>query len=233
MTLTDSEREQLLRESGLAFAGRVTASVTHELNNVLSTVSELSGLLEDIAAAGSLSGALAQERLARIATGLTAQVKRGAAIVKRLNRFAHGADDAIQSVDVAGLIELIAGLADPLIRRHEVTLETAIDGAPPVIETNTFVLEQLLYLWIDLAASASDRTQPITVSCRPHSSGAEIEIAWYPAQAVEHRSDQESLFEVLAQELCGAVRTVSGDDGSRHRIITLPHDTEARARSAG
>ena len=227
MTLTDSERERLLRESGLAFAGRITASVTHELNNVLSTVGELSGLLEDVAAAGSLSGAVAQERLARIVTGLTAQVKRGAAIVKRLNRFAHSTDDTIQSVDLADLIELIAGLADPLIRRHEVTLKTLVDGAPPIIETNTFVLEQLLYLWIDVAASASGRAQPITVSCRRHSSGAEIEIAWHPGRALEAPSGQDTLFEVLAREIRGAVRTAQGDDGFCHRSITLPHDIEA------
>ena len=41
--------DKTLSES-LAFFGAINASVTHELNNVLGTIEQISGLLEDLAA---------------------------------------------------------------------------------------------------------------------------------------------------------------------------------------
>ena len=222
MTAKNPETDQQLHAANLAFAGRVTASVTHELNNVLSTVSELSGLLEDVAACAPPSDAKSQERLERIATGLLAQVRRGADIVKRLNRFAHSTDAPIQSVDLQELLELIAGLADPLIRRHGVTLETDLGDASVVIETYAFLLEQLLYLSIDAAASTGERGCPVTIACRPQPSGGTIEIAWQPHNGKEPAADYTAILQLLAQVLHGEVQMTTADDGTRHRVITLP-----------
>jgi C4-dicarboxylate-specific signal transduction histidine kinase len=222
MMATNKDAKPTLRPATcLAFAGRVAASVTHELNNVLSTISELSGLLADVAASDPAKGEVSQERLERIATSLMAQVKRGAAIVKRLNRFAHSSDTDIQSVNVNELVGLVAGLTEPLTRRHSVTLETDLDDTAITIQTNAFLLEQLLYLWIDDAASASERGQTVRIVCRPHAQGCVIEVIWSPKPARDQSTDQVALLDALAQELQGEVKETSAEDGARCRAITL------------
>ena len=42
------DRDLAARQNGFAFFGAITASLSHELNNVLATIKELSGLLEDL-----------------------------------------------------------------------------------------------------------------------------------------------------------------------------------------
>lgn len=223
MTAANKDAEPSLRPAVcLAFAGRVAASVTHELNNVLSTISELSGLLEDVAAADPAKGAVSQERLERIATGLMAQVKRGAAIVKRLNRFAHSSDTDIQSVDLKELIVLVAGLAEPLSRRHSVTLETQTGDTAITIQTNAFLLEQLLYLWIDDAATCSARDQTVRIACSPDDLGGIIEVAWTPAPDAGQPAVQMALLDALANELQGEVTEGPAADGTYVRTIALP-----------
>lgn len=222
MTAPHNDNGQVLQAANLAFAGRVTASVTHELNNVLSTVGELSGLLEDVAAADPAKGGVSQERLERIATGLLAQVKRGAQIIKRLNRFAHSSDTDIQSADLREVVALMAGLAEPLIRRHSVTLETQLGDAAITIRTHTFLLEQLLYLWIDEAASASERGQTVSLICRPHAEGGVVEIVWTPKQTDEQSAGHAVLPDILAVELQGEVENSTAGEGTLRRAIALP-----------
>lgn len=40
-------KDLLLREKGFGFSGAITASLSHEINNVFAIINELSGLLED------------------------------------------------------------------------------------------------------------------------------------------------------------------------------------------
>jgi len=223
MTAAHKDNEPALRPAVcLAFAGRVAASVTHELNNVLSTISELSGLLEDVAAADPAKGAVSQERLERIANGLMAQVKRGAGIVKRLNRFAHSSDTDIQSVELKDLVVLVAGLAEPLSRRHSVSLVTEPGDAAITIQTNAFLLEQLVYLWIDDAATASEHGGTVTITSRPHDVGGTIEVRWTPNPDDSQPPEQLALLDALASELQGEVIEGPADDGTYARAITLP-----------
>ena len=82
------EREQLRREKDLAFFGAITASVSHELNNVISIVYQTAGLLNDLLAGAQRGRPISDERLEQIAIRIGEQTERGAAIIKRLNAFA-------------------------------------------------------------------------------------------------------------------------------------------------
>ena len=44
----NENRNEILKEKGLAFFGEITASVSHEINNAISIINEYSGLLEDL-----------------------------------------------------------------------------------------------------------------------------------------------------------------------------------------
>ena len=78
--------------NSLHFFGALTASVTHELNNVLGTIDQISGLLEDMAASASNNQTVSIENLNSLSEKINRQTERGIALIKQLNTFAHSAD---------------------------------------------------------------------------------------------------------------------------------------------
>ena len=86
--------------------GTLTASATHEFQNVLAIIRESAGLMEDILAITPMeeSAALGERLGAPFAT-IQKQVKRGVELVSALNGFAHTADAPVQQVDMGALLE--------------------------------------------------------------------------------------------------------------------------------
>jgi hypothetical protein len=84
--------------------------VTHELNNVFSTIDQAAGMLGDLAARAAAGGAVDPERLETVGARIDRQVKRGVEIVSRFNRFAHSADEPDSEFDAAELLENLMGL---------------------------------------------------------------------------------------------------------------------------
>jgi hypothetical protein len=114
------------------FIGKVTASATHEIRNVLAIVKESAGLIEDLVRASSRAGrgTSHDERILKAAGRIDAQVARGAEIVTRLNRFAHSTDEASGRVDLAEEIREVAFLSQRFARAKRQTVEAAApDGA--------------------------------------------------------------------------------------------------------
>ena len=84
------------------------------------------------------------------------------------------------------------------------------------------MLEQLLYLWIDDAASGSERDRTVNVACRPDDLGGVVEVAWTPKPAEGQPPEQKALLDALANELQGEVTEGLAADGTYVRTITLP-----------
>ena len=74
------------------FFGQVSASFTHEMQNVLAIIRESSGLLEDLFAFAGPKDWAHLEKFNRSLQGIQNQVSRGLELMKRLNRFAHAPD---------------------------------------------------------------------------------------------------------------------------------------------
>ena len=145
---------------GCAFFGEMSASVSHEIKNVLAIIKENAGLLQDMLAMDARGIPLSPERLTRLAQSIDRQVARGDGVVRNMNRFAHSADHPSETVDVQEAIRFVIDLADRLI---------AMKGRPPRIEaaaipvtavTNRFFLERLIWacLWQALEACAPEET---------------------------------------------------------------------------
>jgi len=69
--------EKRLREKGLAFFGSITASFSHEINNIMAIIAELSGLMEDLLRVADLGHPPQLERFRRISERIGTQVNGG------------------------------------------------------------------------------------------------------------------------------------------------------------
>ena len=127
------------------FFARMTASISHELKNVLAIVNENAGLLDDLLLMAEKGRPLNPERLKRLADNVKRQVERGDLILGRLNRFAHTVYDPVGQIDVRAFCELVAALTGRLAAMQEVKVEVAPCDKVPA-EVHPFALANALWL---------------------------------------------------------------------------------------
>ena len=92
-------------EQGFQFFGKMSATISHEINNALAIINENAGLLQDFTLMADKGMPLDHERLNNLAGKLTHQVRRAEGIVKNMNRFAHSVDETLKSIDLGNFVD--------------------------------------------------------------------------------------------------------------------------------
>jgi signal transduction histidine kinase len=133
----------------------VSASISHELKNVLAIINENAGLLEDLTFASQRGSAIDPERLNRACQNFFKQIHRADTILKNMNRFAHSVDQFTAPVNLAELSELVASLAGRLAAMRKLTIEILPPGTPTVVDTNPFLLENMVWLCLQFAIATT------------------------------------------------------------------------------
>lgn len=167
----------VIAEEGLLFFGKMSASISHELKNLLAIINENAGLLEDFTAMAARGIALDGDRLQRLASDVKRQVDRSDEILRSMNRFAHTIDKPLDRVDIADFLQLGCTLAQRLAAMHALRLEVIAPPEPIVIETAPFQLLNIIWCCIDfmvgrqtakgvirLGVNASERRIRIAIS---------------------------------------------------------------------
>jgi len=106
------------------FMGRLTAQATHELQNILATIRESSGLMEDLLAMGGENFAHA-ERFKKGLCVMGEQVERGMALTEQLNHCAHSPETRPAGAEVSDTLRALVGLFRRIAAQHRVTLVLA------------------------------------------------------------------------------------------------------------
>jgi C4-dicarboxylate-specific signal transduction histidine kinase len=116
-----------LRDLEMAFLGKITASMTHEIKNTLAIIQESSGLLSDLITLSQEGSFPHKDKFLRVLGNINDQVNRGVDITTRLNQFAHSMDEPLISVNVADLLGRVVLLMRRLAKRQgiELTAEAA------------------------------------------------------------------------------------------------------------
>ena len=167
-------RELLLREKGFGFFGAMTASLSHEINNVYAIINELSGLLDDFFYAAEQGAPLDVEKLRGTAQRIGTQVERGREYVKRLNRFAHTVDDGRATIVLNETVEAITTLCRRLGKLRRVEIESQLPETSPSIQGSAFDLQHIAFRCIDIALDASNEGDVIRVDVEPNGDGARL-----------------------------------------------------------
>ena len=143
-----------LTETSLQFFGRVSASISHELKNVLAIINENAGLLEDFTLMGDRGIPIDPARLKVMAAAVKKQIGRADEIIKNMNRFAHSIDETIADIDLNQTIEEFRVLTDRFVAMRGVKVDLQLPASPLTIPTVPFFLMNLLWLCLDFSMSA-------------------------------------------------------------------------------
>jgi len=212
---------QNLKAESLAFFGSITASVTHELTNVIAIINELTGLLDDMYYAAKQGQIIEGDRLGNLHGRLSRQVNRGKEIVKRLNKFAHSSDHERIESDLneilRNLVELMQRPAD--MKKIQLNYEPALEEFR--LTANPFELQHLIFRCfrtlfdsaeensaIKLRANRSGDNYVVTIDCPNISDESPI-------------SDDTELIRKLAA-FQGWDLELKRDDGEFSFILSLP-----------
>lgn len=170
--MTDDSR--ILAIEGLRFFAEISASVSHEIKNVLAIINENAGLLQDMVAMSAKGMPLAPERLTGLAQSINRQVARGDRIVKNMNRFAHSADHPNESVDIYEVIYFISDLAARLIMMKGATPRIVVPASPVTVTTNRYFLENLVWDCLCRSMDACGPDQAVSIVAEKIENNARI-----------------------------------------------------------
>jgi signal transduction histidine kinase len=185
---------ELIGKAGLVFFGKMVASISHEIKNVLAITNENAGLLEDITLMAEKGMPMDQEKLKTLAGRIKKQIRRADGIVKNMNKFAHSVDESLMSVDLGELLQSVAALSGRFASMRGVTLELESMEISPRITTNPFLLENLAWLCMDFAMEMAGRGKTVRLITEKTENGGRIRF-----------TQLEALGEVPAEKFPGEV----------------------------
>ena len=142
-------------ETGLQFFGQISASISHEIKNVLAIINENAGLLEDFTIMADRGIPIDPARLKVMAEAVKKQIGRADGIIQNMNRFAHSVDQTITTVDLAQTIELVIALTARFTAMRGIRVDLQLPENPVTFQTAPFFLMNLLWLCLDFSMSAS------------------------------------------------------------------------------
>lgn len=140
--------------SELQFFGKMTASISHEIKNVMAIINESAGLLEDYSLMAEKGMPIDPERLKVVSDRVTMQIQRADKIVKNLNSLAHSVDEFYKSVGLRETLELAVGLSVRFADMRSVSLDLQPPSDIPTVITSPFHLLNLIWRVLDFAMDA-------------------------------------------------------------------------------
>jgi hypothetical protein len=135
---------------GIRLFGRITASVAHDVRNVLAIINENAGLLEDACLLAEKGRPLDLKRALRIAADLKQQVRRGDRISRGLSHLSHSVDAGGIAMDASEWVAAFVALADRLTFAQGVSLHADEGEAGPLVQSG-FELLQLMWACLEAA----------------------------------------------------------------------------------
>ncbi len=210
----------VIGETGLRFFGKMSASISHEIKNVLAIINENAGLLEDLTLMADKGVALDPERLKTMAGMLSKQVQRADGIMKNMNRLAHSIDESVMSVDLGEILGLVLSLSGRFASRRGVTLSLKPSAVPVTITTNPFFMENLIWRCLDFAMDAAGKGKTVGLISEELENGARIRFTGLQgiAESMSNRfpgEREKALLSLLKAE-------IDADTEAGELVVVLP-----------
>lgn len=155
-----------LHNQEAVFFGRITASITHEMKNVMAVIRESSGLMGDFLGLPSSEEFEYHDKFQKQVSNIKDQINRGVDLIGLLNRLAHCPDSETADLDLDEQVNLIVSLSQRFARQKKLTLELLPSATPLGTITNPLKLQMALFAGIEsclkiLAPGGVIRIQPL------------------------------------------------------------------------
>jgi signal transduction histidine kinase len=196
----------ILGEEGLQFFGKMSASISHEIKNVLAVINENAGLMQDYISMHEREMPIDPEQLKGVSQMIKKQVKRADTIMKNMNKFAHSTDQLIKTESVNDILNVVTKLAIRFANMREITLEKIPSDEPIKIKTNPFLLENLIWLCLDFAMDAVGPERTVRLLAKKIDNSAQItfsQLDCMPVMPIETFPDKR--MEALLSALQGDI----------------------------
>ncbi len=152
-----------MRDLEMAFLGKITASMTHEIKNTLAIIQESSGLLSDFLTLSQEGSFPHKDKFQRVLGNINTQVNRSVDITTRLNEFAHSMDEPHIQVNVADLLERVVLLMRRLAKRKGIDLSALASDRDLSLVSDPFRLQLVLATVIEQLAEVLEAGGGITL----------------------------------------------------------------------
>ena len=159
---------------GFNFFGKMSASISHEIKNILAIINENAGLLSDFTIMAERGVPIEPHRLKTISAKIAEQVKRADLIVKNMNQFAHSVDEQIKTVALDDLIAVVIKLSIRHAASHGITLKHQPSANPVSITSSPFLLENLVWLCLDKVLNAAGGGKTVSIIAKEVQHGVMI-----------------------------------------------------------
>jgi C4-dicarboxylate-specific signal transduction histidine kinase len=221
MSMEGKEREQ--RQADLQFFGRIMANVSHEVNNVITILGELAGLLADLGELAQRGRPLPVDKLQQITAKMDVNTRRGKEMISHMNRFSHSTDEGLQVVDLAETVDSLAVLTRRLLERRGATLACTAPTRPVPLTCDPFLVQRALFCSWELALAAAGTSPTLEVVTVPDANGGNIKVSCGSGgEEIESREEFQELSQILVP-LGGRVMTERINGGFAVHM-TLPND---------
>jgi DNA-binding response OmpR family regulator len=168
---------ELIGEKGFQFFGKMSASISHEIKNVLAIINENAGLLKDLVFMAEKGMDIDPQRLQRVSEMIAKQISRADNIVKNMNVFAHSVDQNINTVNLSDIIGTVVALSSRFADMKGVSLYYDSPQEGITITTKPFLLENILWLCLDQAMDMVGSEKQIDLSAEARDNKIYIHIA--------------------------------------------------------
>ncbi|MFZ0447954.1 MAG: hypothetical protein WAL98_01810 [Desulfatiglandaceae bacterium] len=211
----------IIGNEGFEFMGKMNASISHEVKNVLAIINENAGLLEDFTLMAEKGMAIDPERLKGLAGKIQLQVRRADRIIRNMNTFAHSVDETRSKVDLGEVVAFMAALSDRLASMKGIALEVTPPSRPIMITTSPFLVENIIWRCLDFAMAVAGPGKTVVLTADKDDRGARITFS--RLEALSHASSPTQfpldVENALAESLGGQIVV---NEGAGEIVLGLP-----------
>lgn len=170
----DSTTPQKDRD-GLCFFGQISATISHDLKNVLAIINEDAGLMQDYSLMAAQGMELDPVKVGKVAEKIQNQIKRGDSIIKNMNKFAHSIDLPECEVDFHELTSLVISLLTRMASRKCVTVSLA-ESETVRGKGDPFTIQMLIAKCLELSMDSAGKDGELSVKISKIDGGSAIKI---------------------------------------------------------
>ncbi len=195
----------------LAFFGRVNASISHELKNVMAIISETAGLLGDLSDMASSGAPVAPDMLNDCTKSIVEEIQRGFSVIRQMNRFSHSIDNPVEPVDLMDVLDLAINLSGYLSFAGTAGVRPW-DGPPPVVRSCPFLLQALVYQTLVYTFKNTGSGADVTISVSGTSEDEEWRIIFSGFSVNGFQAFPDALIKSMAASIGVTIRCDSTVD---------------------